>query len=81
VNFLLCLSFRGLSLFLSLSLRAFLVSLSFFLFLFETFSLSFLGQAGRGQRELPRAADGLLEVAADGEQEKDHHRTQDPWCC
>ena len=47
---------------LSLSLT---LSLSFFL------SLSpFGGQARRGQGESPRAAGGLLEGAADGEQEK-----------
>jgi len=54
------LSFRQ-SFFFSLS------SLSFFLSLF----FSFLGgQAGRGQGESPRAAGGLLEGAADGEQER-----------
>jgi len=37
---------------------------SFFLSLFLS------GQAGRGQGELPRAAGGLFEVAADGEQER-----------
>jgi len=44
---------------------------------FESFSFfpsSFLsllvGQDGRGQGELPRPAGGLLEVAADGEQDR-----------
>jgi len=43
--------------------------LSFQCSFFLSFFLS--GQAGRGQGELTRAAGGLLEVAADGEQEKD----------
>ena len=43
---------------------------SFFLAFFLSFSQ---GQAGRGQGELMRAAGGLLEVAADGEQERTVH--------
>jgi len=61
---LLCRSFESFSLSFCLS-----VCLSFFPSFFLSFSL-LLGQAGRGQRELPRAAGGLLEVAADGEQER-----------
>jgi len=47
--------------------------LSFFLPSFLSFILSLsllVGQAGRGQGESPRAAGGLLEGAADGEQER-----------
>jgi len=62
-SFVLSLSPMASSTSLSLTLSLFL---SFFLFL----SL-FGGQAGRGQGESPRAAGGLLEGAADGEQEKD----------
>jgi len=44
-------------------------SFSFFLLFFLSLSL-LVGQAGRGQGESPRAAGGLLEGAADGEQER-----------
>jgi len=56
---LLCHSFR---VFLSLSLALFPS--------FLPFISRIVGQARRGQGELPRAAGGLLEVAADGEQER-----------
>jgi len=47
------------------------LSLTLSLFLsFVLFLSLFGGQAGRGQGESPRAAGGLLEGAADGEQER-----------
>ena len=55
---------HGLSLLCFISVLIFLNCMSFFL----SFFLS--GQARRGQGELPRAAGGLFEVSADGEQER-----------